>query len=146
MDNRTTLEEVLEAQRRSAFWGRLACLLTGTLLAVLIGAGVWLAPRAANLAAHADTYLNEIDAILTVVNNLSGENGMAVARLAEKLGQLDIAKLNAAIAKLDGVDFSGVEQAMNLLSGVDFERLNAALNTLDSVREPLLRFAALMGN
>ena len=145
MDHYTTLEEVLAAQRKSAFWGRLACLLLGTLLAVLIGAGVWLAPRAAELIKYANTYKNEIDSILTVVNSLSGENSAAIAELAGKLGQLDMAKLNSAIAKLEGIDLSGLDQALSMLSSVDFERLNAAINTLDTLREPLSRFATLMG-
>lgn len=146
MEGKTTLEEVLAAQRKSVFWGRLACLLFGTLIAALIGAGVWIAPRAARLMNYADTYQRQIETVLTAVNSLSGEDSAAIAELAGKLGRLDIAKLNAAISKLESTDFSGLEQAVGMISSVDFNRLNAALDTLESLREPLSRFASLMGN
>ena len=144
MEERKMLEELWETRRRGLFYSRLACVLTGALLAVLIGALVWTAPRAVRLLDHANRSLEEIDTILSVVNRLSGED--SAANLADKLAELDISRLNGTLAKLDGLDLSGVEQALNALSGVDFERLNAAMNTLDSIREPLLRFAAMLGN
>ena len=144
MENQQLMEELLETQRKTLFYARMACVFTGAFLAVLVSVAVILLPEVTRTMNRAQSSLNEIDSMVSSLNAAAGEHSTSLSDVISQLGELDIGRFNETLAKLDSVDLSRLDNVMDVLETVDFERINSAIQQLDGILEPLSRLASVL--
>ena len=168
--NRDLLEELLQAQKKSLFYARLAFGVSAILLIALLAAAPVLAQtliRAEDAVTQADTILNGVSTLVEgdsasisgLVNRLNALNLEEISEAMERISQmdpeqlnaalgkvdsLDVARLNTAIANLNNLDLALLDEVVRNIDSMDFSRLNSSIDSLEEIVGPLTRLASVL--